>query len=228
MADRANNRNPERQALLEHLVAHRVEGILIGGVAIQNYRPTYNTDDIDFAPKGDIENLRRLSAALNELDCRLIVDPSDPSSQVALPPDYFTPASLANARFWNLATRLGDLDICLEPAGFPGGYDDLRPRATLQTVTGTTIVLPVARHRALQTTRRPPARPRGRPTRRVWRVYGVDLDRRVRAVPRRQKPRTRRPLLEERRSPQRPRGSRVEAVVSLGRLQRRTGRSGPR
>jgi hypothetical protein len=72
-----------------------VEGVLIGGVAIQNYRPLYHTDDLDFAPAVDSENLRRLAAALNELECRLIVNPSDASSQVALRRDYFTPASSA-------------------------------------------------------------------------------------------------------------------------------------
>ncbi len=144
MAERPGPLDPQRQALLEHLAAHRVEGVIIGGAAIQNYRPTYATDDVDFAPARDDENMRRLADALNGLDCRLVVDPADPSSHVALPPDYFTPASLSNARFWNLATRLGDLDVCFEPAGFPGGYEDLRGRASLQTIAGTTISAPVA------------------------------------------------------------------------------------
>jgi hypothetical protein len=144
MAQRAGDVDPQRQALLERLVAYEVEGVLIGGAAIQNYRPTYATDDVDFAPARDADNLGRLAAALNDLDCRLIVDPSDAGSQVALPPDYFTPATLANARFWNLATRLGGLDVCFEPAGFPGGYDELRVRATMQTVAGTTVVVLVA------------------------------------------------------------------------------------
>ncbi len=160
MAERPGALNPRRQALLEHLAAHGVEGVLIGGAAIQNYRPAYTTDDVDFAPAPDTENRRRLAAALNELDCRLIVDPAAPDSQVALPPDYFTPASLSNAQFWNLATRLGDLDICFEPAGFPGGYNDLRPRATLQTVAGTTIVLPVATLADIEHSKRTAARPK--------------------------------------------------------------------
>lgn len=160
MADRASPLDPQRQALLEHLAVHRVEGVIIGGAAIQNYRPTYATDDVDFAPARDDENMRRLADALNELDCRLVVDPADPSSHVALPPDYFTPASLANARFWNLATRLGDLDVCFEPAGFPGGYEDLRGRASLQTVAGTTISVPVAALADVEHSKRTAGRPK--------------------------------------------------------------------
>lgn len=160
MAEHPGPVDPQRQALLEHLIAYGVQGVLIGGAAIQNYRPGYATDDIDFAPARDPDNLDRLAAALNELDCRLIVDPAEPDSQVALPPGYFTPASLAQARFWNLATRLGTLDVCFEPAGFPGGYDDLRVRATLQTVAGTTVVVLVAALVDIEHSKRLAARPK--------------------------------------------------------------------
>ena len=144
MAEHDSGVDSERQALLEHLQRHGVEGIVIGGVAIQTHRPAYRTDDVDFAPATDPANLRRLAAALNALDLELVVSRRAPRTTVALPHDYFTPHSLMNQPFWNLATVFGDLDICFVAAGFPEGYDDLRPRATVQAVARTSIALPVA------------------------------------------------------------------------------------
>jgi len=144
MAEHDSGVDSERQALLEHLQRHRVEGIVIGGVAIQTHRPAYRTDDVDFAPATDPANLRRLAAALNALDLELVVSRRAPRTTVVLPHDYFTPCSLMNQPFWNLATVFGDLDICFVAAGFPAGYEDLRPRATVQAVARTSIALPVA------------------------------------------------------------------------------------
>ncbi len=119
MAEHDSDVDSERQALLEHLQRHRVEGVVIGGVAIQTHRPAYRTDDVDFEPATDPANLRRLAAALNALDLELVVSRRAPRTTVALPHDYFTARSLMNQPFWNLATVFGDLDICFVAAGFP-------------------------------------------------------------------------------------------------------------
>ncbi len=77
--------DPDRQALLDVLTRHRVAFVLIGGAAIQSYGRSYDTQDIDLTPDTAPENLARLATALNELNCRLITDPSDVGSWVSLP-----------------------------------------------------------------------------------------------------------------------------------------------
>ena len=39
----------------------------------------------------------------------------------------------------NLATRFGDLDLVIEPAGFPRGYDSLASGATVETIAGVDV-----------------------------------------------------------------------------------------
>lgn len=152
----------EREALLGVLAHHRVVFVLIGGAAIQSHGRRYDTLDIDLTPSTDQENLARLATALNELDCRLVTDPADIASWVALPSDYFTSRSLLAASVWNLATRHGQLDITFTPAGFPGGYADLAPRANLRPAAGTTVVVSVAALEDVHESKRQADRPKDR------------------------------------------------------------------
>lgn len=164
MAERADlgGIDPGREALLGVLVRHCVAFVLIGGAAIQSYGRRYDTLDIDLTPDTAPENLARLAEALNELDCRLITDPADTGSWVALPSDYFTQRSLLSASLWNLATRYGQLDLCFTPAGFPHGYRDLEPRATERTAAGTAIVVSVAALDDVHESKRRADRPKDR------------------------------------------------------------------
>ncbi len=59
----------EREALLDALIGHGVEFVLIGGAAIQSHGRRYDTLDIDLAPNDTDENLDRLAGALNGLEC---------------------------------------------------------------------------------------------------------------------------------------------------------------
>ncbi len=154
--------DPKREALLGVLAQHLVVFVLIGGAAIQSHGRRYDTLDIDLTPSTDHENLSRLAAALNELDCQLITDPADVASWVTLPADYFTSRILLAASVWNLATRHGQLDITFIPAGFPGGYRDLAPRATLRPAAGTTIVVSVAALDDVHESKRQANRPKDR------------------------------------------------------------------
>jgi hypothetical protein len=152
----------ERESLLGVLARHDVEFVLIGGAAIQSYGRHYDTQDIDLTPDTDPDNLARLADALNELDCRLVTDPADTDSWVALPADYFTPRSLLAATVWNLATRHGQLDLTFTPTGFPGGYSDLAPRATQRAVAGTAIVVSIAALEDVHESKRQADRPKDR------------------------------------------------------------------
>jgi hypothetical protein len=154
--------DPGREALLGVLARYRVAFVLIGGAAIQSYGRPYDTQDIDVTPDSEPGNLARLADALNELDCRLVTDPSDTASWVALPSDYFTPRTLLAASMWNLATRHGFLDLSFAPSGFPGGYTELAPRAIQRKVAGTSVVVAIAALDDIDESKRQANRPKDR------------------------------------------------------------------
>jgi hypothetical protein len=164
VAERADSGgiDPDREALLGVLARHRVAFVLIGGAAIQSHGLRYDTRDMDVTPDTTPENLAALADALNELDCRLITDPTDAGSWVALPSDYFTEHSLRSASLWNLDTRHGQLDLCFIPAGFPHGYTDLEPRARQRAVAETTVVVSVAALDDVHESKRQANRPKDR------------------------------------------------------------------
>ncbi len=151
--------DPDRQALLAVLVRHKVRFVLIGGAAIQSHGGRYDTQDIDVTPDAEQDNLQRLCDALNELECRLIIDPANLAEWVPLPSDYFTPRSLAAATVWNLATRHGLLDISFAPSAFPSGYAELSQHAEQRRVAGTSLTVSIASlddiHRSKRAANRP-------------------------------------------------------------------------
>lgn len=109
------------------LVRHGVNYVVIGGWAVQaqNYDLGYLTQDIDFTPEPDIENMNRLSAALKDLDARVrIGGESFPFNHDG--------ESLSRASMWNLTCNYGDFDLCFELDGV-GGYHEVIQAA--RTVT---------------------------------------------------------------------------------------------
>lgn len=121
-------------ALAEVLSRHGVRFVVIGGFVAQMYVPEYATEDADFTPATDRDNLERLSRALGELEARVrteVVPEGLPFSHDA--------ASLARASMWNLQCKHGAFDITFEPAG--GGYDHLARRAKVVTVRGVQMPL---------------------------------------------------------------------------------------
>jgi hypothetical protein len=153
---------PGRAELLRILVRHEVNFVVIGGAAIQSHGRTYDTQDIDVTPETDEANLQRVADALNELECRLVTDPADPRTWIALPADYFTSRSLLAASVWNLATRHGLLDLTFTPSGFPGGYAALAPGATLMPAAGTSVSVLVASLEDVHASKRAADRPKDR------------------------------------------------------------------
>jgi len=118
-------------AVLHH---HGVEGVVIGGLAAFLQGSPIPTVDVDVTPRGDRDNLDRLSAALAELDARIRAEGVDPL------PFAHDADSLARANIWNLTTRYGDLDITFTPAG-TGGYEDLVRDAVEVELRGTPVLL---------------------------------------------------------------------------------------
>jgi hypothetical protein len=105
--------------LLQALDQHRVTYIVIGGFARVLQGTEEITRGLDIVPSTRPENLRRLDAALRDLDARqrdgreLTIDENTIAGQSVL----------------ELATDNGQLKIVPEPVG-THGYDDLRRAAT--------------------------------------------------------------------------------------------------
>ena len=111
--------------LLRTLANHRVDYVLVGGMAAILYGSPTVTSDADIVPSPDPENLKRLSSCLGDLTARIrsLADPE------GIPFDPH-PDLLASMSMLNLTTRCGDLDLTFTPQG-TGGYADLIDRAVL-------------------------------------------------------------------------------------------------
>lgn len=120
--------------ILEVLKRHRVEFVVIGGLAALAHGSNLPTVDVDITPDREPANLTRLSEALKELDAQVRF------GDEALPFDHDA-ESLASAGVWNLTTTFGDLDISFVPNGTQG-YPDLVRDATPTPILG--VVVPVA------------------------------------------------------------------------------------
>jgi len=107
-------------AMLAALEHQRTVYVLIGAFA----RVIQGTDEltrgVDLTPSLRAENLRRLEAALQELD----------ASRLDGKPVVLDEATIRDEPLIELRTVGGELKIVPEPAGTRGGYDDLRRAAT--------------------------------------------------------------------------------------------------
>ena len=95
-----------------------VRGLETGLLGLEGFR---QTEDIDFTPRRELENLDRLSAALKDLGARVR------AGEESFPFDH-NGESLGNAMVWNLICDYGRFDLSFEPAAM-GGYEGLIPTA---------------------------------------------------------------------------------------------------
>lgn len=107
------------------LDAHKVEYIVIGGIAVQVYGHVRMTNDVDLIPSPTPQNLTRLAAALKELEARVLNQGS-----VHMEIDE---QMLPRATLWQLATRHGDIDVLHDAPG-AAPFPRLRERALLITL----------------------------------------------------------------------------------------------
>jgi predicted nucleotidyltransferase len=121
--------------IFEALERHGVEYLTIGGVAVNAHGHLRNTRDVDVLIEWTTENMRRLAAALGELDAKLFGVDAD-----LLEVDPLDPEDLFNGGNFTLRTAAGGLDL-FDPAEIPGGrpYNEMRPRAVEATVAGVRI-----------------------------------------------------------------------------------------
>lgn len=119
------------ELLITTLARHRVRYILIGAVAARLHGFPRMTADIDITPSPNRKNVKRLAAALRELEAKVFTE----SVPDGLPFDC-SRATLTGSNVWNLVTSAGRLDLAFKPSGTTG-YDDLAANAVGFRVFGT-------------------------------------------------------------------------------------------
>ena len=122
---------PER--ILDVLRRHGVRFVLVGGFAAVIHGSPYVTTDVDIVPERSPENLRRLSAALDDLNARVWT--SNEPEGLAFGHD---PESLGDVNVWNLVTDHGRLDLTFMPSG-TSGYEDLSRDAVHLVILGVDV-----------------------------------------------------------------------------------------
>lgn len=121
--------------IFEALERHEVEYLTIGGVAVNVHGHVRNTRDVDILVEWNAENMRRLAAALADLDAELFGVDAD-----LLDIDPRDPEDLLNGADFTLRTVAGGLDL-FDPGEIPGGrpYEEMRPRAVEAVVQGVRV-----------------------------------------------------------------------------------------
>lgn len=109
--------------ILAVLVAHGVDFVVVGGLAVVFHGSTRITQDLDLCYSAEPANLEVLGRALIELEAKLFGIDED----VPFTPDAKT---LGRTEILTLATRHGKLDLLRSPSGAPP-YPKLRERAEL-------------------------------------------------------------------------------------------------
>jgi hypothetical protein len=126
------------QRLLHALSEHQVDYVLIGGVALQAYGHVRTTVDLDVIAAWTAENMRRLAAALGQLEARLRgVDAERLGIALA------DPSQLLDGGNFLMRSAHGDLDVFAveQTAGAPSSYEQLRARAVEVEALGVSMLV---------------------------------------------------------------------------------------
>lgn len=119
--------------ILEALDRHRVDYVVVGGLAGLAHGSRYPTNDTDVAYERSRGNLELLAAALQELGATLRGAPPDL-------PFLLDATTLSRGANFTFDTRFGPLDILGDPAGAPP-YAGLRGAATPKTIFGLKVLV---------------------------------------------------------------------------------------
>jgi hypothetical protein len=117
-------------AILEVLVEHGVDFVLVGGIAGMAHGSTYPSFDLDIAYSRDRANLKRLVAALRELDATLRVG-GEPSPDPEAVPFQLDLKAIEKGLNFTFDTSYGPLDVLGDPEGI-SSYRDLA-EASIET-----------------------------------------------------------------------------------------------
>ncbi|HWO16832.1 MAG TPA: hypothetical protein VNM89_09005 [Solirubrobacterales bacterium] len=122
---------PDLSKLLEPLVRHGVDFVLIGGMAGIAHGSNYPSFDLDVVYARDRANIARLVAALEEIGVRLRGAPADL-------PFLFDVQTIWNGANFTFITPHGELDVFGDVAGI-NSYEDLRSTAEEEEVAGVPV-----------------------------------------------------------------------------------------
>jgi predicted nucleotidyltransferase len=122
---------PDIRRLLEPLVRHGVDFVLIGGMAGIARGSNYPSFDLDVAYSRDKANVRRLVAALDEIGVRLRGAPADLTFQL-------DERAIENGANFTFVTPFGDLDVLADIAGIRA-FGELRVKSEEREFFGLTV-----------------------------------------------------------------------------------------
>jgi hypothetical protein len=120
----------DAERIFATLDAHRVEYVVVGGIAVQAHGHVRMTNDVDLIPEPTPENLECLAAALRELQAR-VLNPGVEHLEIDA-------EMLPRATLWQFATRDGDVDVLHEAPG-AAPFAHLRRRALVIDLAGHPI-----------------------------------------------------------------------------------------
>jgi hypothetical protein len=138
----------DAESIFAALDTHKVEYVVIGGIAVQVYGHSRMTNDVDLIPSPTPLNLERLAAALDSLEARIL----NPGSEHL----KIDAQMLPRATLWQLATRHGDIDVLHDAPG-AAPFPQLRKRALVIALGDHSI--PIASRDDLIKMKRAAARP---------------------------------------------------------------------
>jgi hypothetical protein len=119
--------------ILRTLLAHDVEFVVIGGLAVGAHGYPRATKDVDVVPAPQRENRRRMYAALSELGAEPLEIGDFRADELAVP---FTADGLDEGGNWALRTRAGRVDVLQWIPGIEDGHAQLRANAIEADVPG--------------------------------------------------------------------------------------------
>jgi hypothetical protein len=119
-------------AILRTLAEHRVDYVLIGGLAVQAHGHTRTTQGLDLVPSSVPANLDRLRSALSDLQARPAGRPNTHEADAA--------QTIPAEGVLSLDTRAGGVDVHLSPPGAPA-YPEFRSRALDVEVAGVRLAV---------------------------------------------------------------------------------------
>jgi hypothetical protein len=123
---------PDLRALLATFAEHRVDYVVIGGIALVLHGGLRTTEDLDVVPNPDPANLDRLCKVLQTMDAMLLLNPARRfgTREAEL---------LKQGRNVSLTTRYGDIDVVRTLTGVPG-YAALASDAERYEIDGVALL----------------------------------------------------------------------------------------
>ena len=123
----------DQERILETLLDYEVAFLVLGGIAVYVHGHTRLTHDVDVIPDPSPANMRRLAAALAELQAQAVG-----TGGVRLPLDLSHPESLALGNYF-LDTKYGALDLVNGPRPDLKRYRGLERNAVEAPLGGGTL-----------------------------------------------------------------------------------------